>query len=77
MQRAASGLTIDRDALALEPLSLQRRVLLQALRDAGAVQPGFAEVERLRELVNGDVSSVEVGGRIRAERIAAKRGLSK
>ncbi len=71
VQRAGSGLTIDRDALALEPLSLQRRVLLQALRDAGAVQPGFAEVERLRELINGDVSSLEVGGRIRVERIAA------
>jgi tRNA(Ile)-lysidine synthase len=69
VQADATGFRIDRDALARQPLALQRRVLLQVLRQAGAVQPGFADVERLRELVNGATTSVQVSGRIRVERI--------
>ncbi len=69
VRRDASGLVIDAEGLALAPLALQRRALLQLVREAGAVQPGFEDIERLRELVTGDRTSVEVGGGVRAERI--------
>jgi len=44
-------------------------VLLELVRQSGAMQPGFSDVERFRELINGDRTSLQVGGHIRVERI--------
>jgi tRNA(Ile)-lysidine synthase len=58
-------------ALAAEPLGLQRRVLLAALRQAGVRQPGLDEVETVRGLLSGGPLAADLPGRVRANRIGA------
>jgi tRNA(Ile)-lysidine synthase len=55
--------------LADEPVALQRRVVLAALRQCGARQPGFEDVEAVRGLVASQEGARELPGGLRANRI--------
>jgi tRNA(Ile)-lysidine synthase len=66
--REPRRLCIDVPVLAAAPLALQRRALLGALRMAGVREPGFAEVEALRSMLNGTVTAVDLPGQVRADR---------
>jgi tRNA(Ile)-lysidine synthase len=61
-------LSIARADVARAPLSLQRRVLLEALRRSGVSHPGFDEVETLRSVLVGEAGGAEFAGGVRAER---------
>jgi tRNA(Ile)-lysidine synthase len=56
-------------ALAGEPTALGRRVVLVALRRAGARQPGLDEVEAVRELLGAASGGRQLPGGLRANRI--------
>jgi tRNA(Ile)-lysidine synthase len=56
-------------SLSTEPAALQRRVVLAALRAAGALQPGLDHVDAVRRLLGGRGRACEVAGGLRANRI--------
>lgn len=70
VQPVRDGTRIDA-ALAAEPLGLQRRILLAALRQAGVRQPGLDEVEAVRGLLGTGPAARDLPGRVRANRIGA------
>jgi tRNA(Ile)-lysidine synthase len=61
---------IDSSGTAATPLALRRRLLLEALRRAGVREPGFADVEALASMLEGDTGHLEFAGHVRADRNA-------
>ena len=66
--REGDRLRIDAGTVAALPLALRRSVLHEALRTGGVREPGFAEVEALRSLVDGGAGSIDLPGQVRADR---------
>jgi tRNA(Ile)-lysidine synthase len=64
------GVLVDA-AILKEPVAVQRRVLLSALRQAGTRQPGFDDVEGVRVLAGARAGSRELPGGLCANRIPA------
>ena len=69
-QEAGGRLALDPAALAREPLALQRRVILYALRTAGVPHPGYADVEAVREACRGGAAGLQLAGGVNLERNA-------
>jgi tRNA(Ile)-lysidine synthase len=69
--RADGTIRLSGPAVAVEPVAIQRRIVLKVLREAGVTHPGFEAVEAVRELASGMGSSLQFKGRIRAHRIGA------
>ena len=69
VRRDAGGLlALDVGALAGEPLAIQRRVVLDALRTAGVAHPGYAEVEAVRDALRDGSAGIELPGGVCLER---------
>lgn len=63
-------IVVDSAGLADQPVALQRRVALEALRLAGVPEPGFDHVVALLALGRGETGSFHLPGGVRASTVA-------